>query len=181
MKFVLIRHARTRWNDAKRLQGWSDVEPYPEALSRFWEATEGIPIRPDVIYTSDLRRAVISGRLLLERYGNVPLLSDWRIRERHMGEWEGSYSEVIKREHPEALKVDFKLPGGESLLDVAERVEWFVRDVMAYAGGRGWRNVLVVTHQLTLEILRRRLLNLPIDDTVWDHLRGSGEWVLVEV
>ncbi len=181
MRFVLIRHARTRWNDAKRLQGWSDVEPYPEALTRFWEATEGIPIRPDVIYTSDLKRAVLSGRLLLNRYGEVPLLSDWRIRERHMGKWEGAYSEQIKREHPEALTVDFRLPGGESLLDVAGRVEGFVKDVLNYSRKRGWENVIVVTHQLTMEILRRKLLGLPVDDTVWDYLRGSGEWVLVEV
>ena len=181
MRFVLIRHARTRWNDAKRLQGWSDVEPYPEALTRFWEATEDIPIRPDVIYTSDLKRAVLSGRLLLNRYGEVPLLSDWRIRERHMGEWEGAYSEQIKREHPEALTVDFRLPGGESLLDVAERAEGFVKDVLNYSRKRGWENVIVVTHQLTMEILRRKLLGPPVDDTVWNHLRGSGEWVLVEV
>ena len=181
MRFVLIRHARTRWNDAKRLQGWSDVEPYPEALTRFWEATEGIPIRPDVIYTSDLKRAVLSGRLLLNRYGEVPLLSDWRIRERHMGEWEGAYSEQIKRDHPEVLTVDFRLSGGESLLDVAERVEGFVKDVLNYSRKRGWENVVVVTHQLTMEILRRKLLGLPVDDTVWDYLRGSGEWVLVEV
>jgi broad specificity phosphatase PhoE len=181
MKFVLIRHARTRWNDAKRLQGWSDVEPYPEALSRFWEATANVPVVPDAIYTSDLKRARLSGELLLARYGDVPLLSDWRIRERHMGEWEGVSSEEVRRKHPEALRVDFRLPGGESLLDVAERVGWFVEDVKHYAGRRGWNNLIVVTHQLAMEVLRRKLLGLPVDDTVWEYLRGSGEWVLVEV
>lgn len=181
MRIVLVRHARTRWNDAKRLQGWSDVEPYPEALTKFWEATESVPIRPSVIYTSDLKRAVLSGRLLLNRYGNIPLLSDWRIRERHMGEWEGRSSEEIKREHPEALRVDFRLPGGESLLDVAERVEGFLKDTLPYCRKRGWEDVLIVTHQLTMEILRRKLLGLPVDGTVWEYLRSSGEWVLVEV
>ncbi|NPA79560.1 MAG: histidine phosphatase family protein [Thermotogae bacterium] len=180
MIFVLIRHARTRWNDAKRLQGWSDVEPYPEALSRFWESTSSIPVRPDVIYTSDLRRAVVSGRLLIDRYGDVPLLSDWRVRERHMGAWEGRYSDEV-RENPEVFRIDFRLPGGESLLDVAERVKGFAGDVRSYAFKRGWRTVFVITHQLTMEILRRELLGLPLDESIWENLRGSGEWILVEV
>ncbi|NPB04070.1 MAG: histidine phosphatase family protein [Thermotogae bacterium] len=181
MRIVLIRHARTRWNDAKRLQGWSDTEPYPEALTSFWKMTEDIPLRPDVIFTSDLKRAKISGKLLLERYGSVPLIADWRLRERHMGKWEGRYSQEMVEEHPEILDVSFRMPGGESILDLYERVSKFADDLKWYCEKRDWQNVIVVSHQLAMETLRRKLLNLPVDGTMWDNLRSSGQWVLVEV
>ncbi len=181
MRVAVIRHARTRWNDAKRLQGWVDTEPYPEALTSFWERTQDIPFGPDVVFSSDLKRARVSAQMFLQRYGDVPVIYDWRLRERHMGEWEGRYSQEIKEKHPEVLRVDFRIPGGESVLDVYERVSRFAGDMVWYSSKRGWTKVFIVSHQITMEVLRRVLLGIPVDQTVWENLRGSGDWFEVEV
>jgi len=62
-RIYLIRHARTIWNDEKRIQGWADIEPYEEAKKFFLEKVKTINDKPSAIFTSDLKRAL-----------NIPLI-----------------------------------------------------------------------------------------------------------
>ncbi len=182
MKIYLIRHARTVWNDERRIQGWADIEPYEEAKKIFLEKVRKIPDNPDVIFSSDLKRAIISANLIRQLHPNTPILLDWRLRERNMGELEGKLYEGIREEFPELWgTVDVAPPGGESILDMAERLEKAVKDILWFSEINGYKVVFVISHQLAIEVLRRILLKEPVDKTIWENLIGSGDWIKLEL
>ena len=97
---LLVRHGETDWNAEQRWQGQCDV-PLNETgrvqarrlgarLARLWE--QGALPRPTRLLVSDLSRAVETAQLL-----NVaPLLeTDFRLRERGFGSWEGKTSAEV--------------------------------------------------------------------------------------
>jgi len=72
-RIYLIRHARTVWNDERRIQGWADIEPYEEAKRIFLDKVRAIKDKPSAIFTSDLKRAIISAQLIREIYPETPI------------------------------------------------------------------------------------------------------------
>jgi len=182
MKVFLIRHARTVWNDERRIQGWADIEPYEEAIRIFYERMKTINEKPDVIFSSDLKRALISAEIIKRIYGDVPIFIDWRLRERNMGKVEGELYEEIKGKYPELWgTVDVRPEGGESVLDMADRLRRFANDFIWFSNINGWKVAFIVSHQLAIEVLRRIFLNKDIDETIWNNLIGSAQWIELEL
>src|SRR5699024_10076146 len=89
---------------------------------------------PDTIIASDLRRAADTANVLGEQTG-VPVGFDKRLRETHLGTWQGCTPAEIERDSPadgERWRVDptFAPRGGESRVDVAERAVEVVDDLL---------------------------------------------------
>lgn len=91
---VMLRHGRSDWNDKNLFTGWydSDLSEAGEAEAR--EAgrllrEEGI--RPAVVHTSVLTRAVRTATLALEvmEMTWIPVRRHWRLNERHYGALQG--------------------------------------------------------------------------------------------
>lgn len=182
MKIYLIRHARTVWNDEKRIQGWADIEPYEKAKEVFLDKVKNIPDKPDVIFSSDLKRAIISANLIKTLYPDVLILIDWRLRERNMGKLEGKFYNEIKEKFPELWgTVDVAPPGGESIIDMAERLEKSARDIIWFSEVMGYNVVFIISHQLAIEVLRRIFLKEPINTSLWENLIGSGDWIELDI
>jgi broad specificity phosphatase PhoE len=88
-RLVLWRHGETDYNAAGRMQGhldsaltpvgWNQARFAAPALARF---------SPDLVIASDLHRATDTATVLTEALG-VPLRIDKRLRETHLGEWQG--------------------------------------------------------------------------------------------
>jgi broad specificity phosphatase PhoE len=82
--------------------------------------------RPDLIVCSPLIRAVSTARSAAEAYGQE-LLTDDRLREVDFGEWEGRTLSEIREQDPVSVErfeddpVEYGFPGGEPLLEAAER------------------------------------------------------------
>ncbi|MFT3874863.1 MAG: histidine phosphatase family protein [Propioniciclava sp.] len=134
-------------------------------------------------YSSDSGRALQTARLLLEQNtasGTVPLTDDPRLRELNFGTWEGrandrmwsavaemnglSYDGLADRITPrmfaDSLAVlDTADPlaadnwPAEDYDTIAARVTASMGDIVAHESGRGSRNVLVVSHGLTICVL----------------------------
>ena len=87
---VLVRHGRTEYNAAQRLQGQVDI-PLDD-VGR-WQAEVGAQallarFSPTAIVSSDLQRAAATAQYLGDAVG-LEVAYDARLRERSFGAWEG--------------------------------------------------------------------------------------------
>ena len=91
---VLLRHGESEWNAKNLFTGWVDVGLSERGLA---EASQGgrlladSGLRPDVLHTSVLRRAIDTADLALDRCERhwVPVRRSWRLNERHYGALQG--------------------------------------------------------------------------------------------
>jgi 2,3-bisphosphoglycerate-dependent phosphoglycerate mutase len=89
-KLVLIRHGQSQWNLDNRFSGWADVDLTEQGMAEAREAgrllTEG-GYSFDVAHTSVLKRAVRTLWGVQDEMGLMwlPVVTDWRLNERHYG------------------------------------------------------------------------------------------------
>ena len=93
-KLILLRHGQSVWNLENLFTGWTDVglteEGEAEArMAGRLMAQEGL--KPDVMFTSVLKRATETADLALEEAGwtDIPTKRSWRLNERHYGDLQG--------------------------------------------------------------------------------------------
>ncbi|MGQ4494328.1 phosphoglyceromutase [Dermabacteraceae bacterium P13101] len=98
---VLLRHGESEWNAKNLFTGWVDV-PLSEAGKE--EAVNGgkllkeSGIKPDVVHTSLLRRAIMTANLALDAADLhwIPVTRNWRLNERHYGALQGMNKTEIR-------------------------------------------------------------------------------------
>ncbi len=164
----LVRHGQTNWNLDKRYQGQTDIPLNETGLQQAVELADSLEgCRFDAIYASDLRRAQQTAAILSTRLGS-PVITDPRLREASFGQWEGENYFAMKERFPdfwEGRKVDPNAtvaPGGESLPQIAERMEAAAGDMAArHPGGR----LLLVSHGLSLSVLLCRMTGKPLNES----------------
>ena len=93
-ELILLRHGESVWNSSNRFTGWVDVPltPRGEAQARHaGELLRAAGLRPDVVHTSVLSRAVRTGELAVEAAGwtGVEVHEHWRLNERCYGALQG--------------------------------------------------------------------------------------------
>jgi probable phosphoglycerate mutase len=141
--------------------------------------------QPLKIVSSDLRRALDTALALGERAG-VPVSVDTRLRETHLGDWQGMTHVEVDAAAPGARlawrdNARWAPHGGESRVDVAARSVPLVRELLAEQTEWGIdgpdRPVVLVAHGGLIAALTAALLDLPVDN--WPILGGMGNasWV----
>jgi probable phosphoglycerate mutase len=136
--WALCRHAESAWHAAGRWQGHGD----PPLSARGREqaaalAAELLPLRFELVVTSDLGRAAETGAALARAFG-VERLGCPGLRELDLGRWTGLTRPEIAARDPEAL------------------ARFEAGDVAAPAGGAETRNDLARRAGATLAALRAR-------------------------
>lgn len=143
-ELLFIRHGRTAWNQARRIQGHIDIALCGEGRSALRGRRPPAACRDWPWYVSPLIRAQETARLL----GASTLFSDERLMEMDWGEWEGrtlpelradSSAEMAARE---ALGLDLRPPGGESPRDVQARLLAWLAEIAPTTP-----HAIVVTHK----------------------------------
>jgi 2,3-bisphosphoglycerate-dependent phosphoglycerate mutase len=91
---ILLRHGQSQWNASNQFTGWVDVDLTDQGRAEAVRAGELIAAgdrQPDVLYTSLLRRAIITADLALDAADRlwIPVQRNWRLNERHYGALQG--------------------------------------------------------------------------------------------
>jgi 2,3-bisphosphoglycerate-dependent phosphoglycerate mutase len=199
-KLVLIRHGQSQWNLDNRFSGWADVDLTEQGIAEAEEAgrllqAEGYSF--DVAHTSVLKRCVrtLWGVQDAMELMWLPVLTDWRLNERHYGALTGlNKAETAAKYGEEQVKIwrrSYDIPppplersanesvhdpryasldpkdirDTECLKDTVARVLPYWHEVLAPAIKAGHR-VLVVAHGNSLRALVKFLDGISDQDIV---------------
>jgi glucosyl-3-phosphoglycerate phosphatase len=183
---VMLRHGQTEYNAGSRMQGQLDTDLSDLGREQAAAAAEVLAKRqPLTIVSSDLRRALDTAVALGERSG-LPVLVDTRLRETHLGDWQGLTHLEVDAAAPGARlawreNARWAPHGGESRVDVAARSMPLVAELITEQSEWGVdepdRPVVLVAHGGLIAALTAALLGIPVDN--WPILGGMGNasWV----
>ena len=87
---ILMRHGESEWNVENLFTGWVDADLTERGCGEARAAGQALAaaeIRPHVVHTSLLTRAIRTATLALEELGLLwlPVRRSWRLNERHYG------------------------------------------------------------------------------------------------
>jgi 2,3-bisphosphoglycerate-dependent phosphoglycerate mutase len=91
---ILLRHGNSVWNQANLFTGWVDVDLSDQGRAEAQRAGELLAesgLKPELLYTSKLRRAINTAHIALNAADRVwiDVKRDWRLNERHYGALQG--------------------------------------------------------------------------------------------
>ena len=159
----LIRHARSVGNAAQQIQGWLDLplDDYGRKQARLLGERFHHKL-VTTVYASPLIRAAETAQAIALARG-LEVKYDERLREYHMGAWTGLTNREIEEMMPphridEWHGHDHVAPGAETGLDMRQRIDAFLADVLARHPGE---IVAVVCHGGTLGAFISSILGLP--------------------
>jgi broad specificity phosphatase PhoE len=160
----LVRHGQTDWNLVGRWQGHADIPLNSTGLEQARILADKLVQARQVftaLYSSDLLRAFQTAQVLGDRLGLIPV-KDRRLREISKGQWEGMLAGEARLRWNETSSnpLSARAPGGESILEVAERLARSADDISA---AHPIGPVLIVTHGLALATLLCQARRLPLE------------------
>jgi broad specificity phosphatase PhoE len=175
-RILLARHGETEWNRVGRWQGHAD--PPLNDAGRGQAAALAAELEGDgiaAVYSSDLRRASETARIVADRLG-LDVTEDRALREIDVGSWSGLTRDEVRERYPEGFAR--WLAGeighdGETREALAERVVGAVERIAAAHPGE---HVLVVTHGGAIRALRRHAVGDP-----GESLQNAGTFALALV
>jgi broad specificity phosphatase PhoE len=169
MDITFENHSTSTDNEAGRASGWSD--PSLSQTGREQARELGLRRRGtvDVVFCSDLRRAVETAEIAFD--DSVAVHPDARLREYDYGQMAGSPPELIHRERVHRIHEPF--PGGESFADVVVRVAAFLDDLR---GSHTSSRVLIIGHVGTHAALDHLLLGVPLREAAKKTFKWQPGW-----
>ena len=167
----IMRHGETEWNAAGRFQGHDDSPLTEKGEAQAREAGRRLaPLLPAdaLLLASPLGRAQATARLV---FGTAPFETDPLLMEIDIGGWAGATASELSAAHPDLFATPAydwydRAPGGERIAGLATRIAGFLADLPARAAGRP---VAIVTHGITLRVMRAQMLGLTLADETALH------------
>ena len=107
---ILLRHGNSVWNQKNLFTGWVDVDLSDqgrEEAKRAGELLGQSGLKPDVLYTSVLKRAINTAHIALDQIDRnwIPTHRSWRLNERHYGSLQGlDKAETLEKYGPEQFQ-----------------------------------------------------------------------------
>lgn len=181
MRVFLVRHGETEMNQRGCYYGCTDVHltdrgrSQARQLSRFFQKQS-----ISQVICSPLTRAVSTAEIIMEGRQISYVLED-RLSEQNFGIFEGGTYEELKERYNEEWKkwekdyYGYRIPGGESFLDVRKRTEAFLNELMEKKPD----TVLLVAHKGTLGHFLAASLQLP-PQGYWNFTLEQGCYSCVD-
>ena len=165
-RLYLVRHGQVADGHTDRYHGNNDIGLSSNGVRQLEELAAQLTAVPLAgVYASDLTRA-LSGAEIISRGRNLAPQTIPEFREVHFGAWEGlSFTEIAER-YPAELEarfrdlISFRIPGGESLLDVSSRVLPRLDEIIARHPGQAF---IIVAHAGVNRVILSEALGLPLD------------------
>ena len=144
----------------------------------------------DRVISSPLIRARSTAKYVLDGSDYISLNSrmetDQRLEEQHFGIFEGLTYKEIEKEYPEDLRAwnadfeNYRIPQGESFLDVRKRIDSFAEDLLQGKYGKGDGRILITAHKGTFGHLLASLLGLPASG-FWNFVIDQGAYSRIDL
>lgn len=194
-RLLLLRHGQTSWNTQSRFQGQLDIELDDVGRAQAERAAELLArLRPDLLVSSDLRRAMVTAAALARRTG-LSVTADVRLRETFAGQWQGLTSTQIDTRfgaERASWRAGSDLPAGvegERRSEVGARVSQALREHATALPDGGL--LVAVTHGGAASSGVHLLVGVPreswpvlsgLANCHWSllHERREGGWVVAE-
>ena len=177
---VLVRHGQSEWNAKNLFTGWKNPGLTETGVKEAISAGKLIKdekINFDIMYTSKLIRAQLTGNTILEiiNQSDIPIIKDTALNERNYGSLAGLNKDDARKKwgeeqvHIWRRSYDVPPPDGESLKNTAERVlPYFNKEILPKVVSGS--NILIAAHGNSLRSLimqldqlsKEEILNLEI-------------------
>jgi len=161
----LIRHGQVTGFDQPRYNGQADVALTDTGIRQYDRIRERLAnTKISACYTSDLTRCTTGAGIICRELGIEPVRRR-ELRELNIGIWEGLTWQEIQATWPDGWQsrladlVNYRVPGGENLLDVEARVMPVIKDIVARHEGE---EVLVVAHGGVNRIILLNAIGAPL-------------------
>jgi broad specificity phosphatase PhoE len=179
---VLLRHGRTDWNAARRIQGQADSQL--DELGRAQAAAVApvlAALSPAVIWSSDSDRAQSTAAYVADACGLTPVF-DSRLREYSLGPREGLYHHEFEADDPaefaEFARANWDaVAGAEKRAEVEERMTSALTEVAAAVPADGV--ALVVSHGAAIRTGAAALLGWSSEEALTLHGMDNCGWAVL--
>ncbi len=148
-RIYLVRHGQVEGFEEKRYNGQADVSLTALGRIQYQQLAERLKEKPlAAVYSSDLSRCLLGAHLLAEPHGLTPVPRA-ELRELNIGHWEGQTWKELQARYPDEWQArltdleNYRVPGGESTRDMAERALPVIRQLAERHRGE---EILVVGH-----------------------------------
>ena len=181
LEIYMARHGQTEWNVMGRMQGWLN-SPLTEngVQSAYYLGEEISRLDFDAYYSPPSERALKTLEIATDY--SVKITCDDRLREIGLGPWQGMLSRDIAKQYPVQYKQyydepeKFSIDDGENYYVLYERVNAFVKDILKNHFEQNMvKRVMIVTHGITLMMLRLIFNNDQIENIKDYHVSGNAK------
>ena len=186
---VLVRHGQSEWNKLNLFTGWKDPNLTQQGIAEASQAGEKLKdmsLKFDLMYTSVLQRAQLTGTIILEKLDqlNIPIEKNVNLNERDYGDLTGMNKDQARAEFGEEQvhiwrrSYDVPPPGGESLKNTYDRVvPYFKEKVLAQL--ESGKNILIAAHGNSLRSLVKYIENIS-EENILKFEIATGEPLFYE-
>jgi broad specificity phosphatase PhoE len=184
-RLVMIRHGQTDFNLEGRMQGHLESELTPKGIAQAYRAARlVVGYQPVRLISSDLSRAVRTAEQISVATG-LPVTLDARLRETHLGKWQGFTPEELEVEWPGAIAAwradpTWAPPGGESRIDVANRALPVVAELERELSGEEPVTAMFCAHGGLISSLACSLIGLVPNSWIVFGGLSNAHWAVVQ-
>jgi broad specificity phosphatase PhoE len=179
---LLIRHGQTEWNRQQVFRGRADIPLSNVGIGQAMALAERLAEEPiAAVYSSPLARALVTAEHVARPHDLQPHRVDG-LTDISFGAWEGRPHEDVRQEDGELYERWqsqphlVRLPDGESLAEVRQRVMAALNDIVARHSDS---MVAVVAHRVVNKVLLCAFLGLG-DDAFWRIRQDTGCLNIIE-
>lgn len=166
VEIIYFVHGTTYDNLNGKCSGWKQVELSELGKDQAKKLGENTNYKFDVIFTSDLIRAIESANIAWPQYEKI---QDSRLRECNYGDYDGKDKKLVVYEN----YITNPFPNGESLKDVEKRMKEFIEFLKENYDGK---TIGIVSHrapQLALEVITKRI---SLEEAIKNDWRKTKDW-----
>ena len=167
---LLIRHGQSEWNKLNLFTGFKNVDLSEQGIDEANKAGQNfkdLGLGFDIVYTSDLKRAQDTAKIILQNLGQWDqlysinkIINNINLNERDYGDLTGlNKKETAEKFGDEQVHkwrrgYSDQPPNGESLEDVVNRVKTYFDEEIIYSINKpDNENILIVAHGNSLRAL----------------------------
>lgn len=180
MKFILVRHGETKANVDGVYSGWSNYELTEKGKLQIKTlAKELKAYKVDAIYASPLGRTMETANEIAKVIGKE-IVTDDNLKEINFGVFDGKTAKEIEENYPEEWESwlkdyeSYRIPEGECLQDVINRVKGFIDSIKEEEGC-----YIIVSHGGVIQSIITYLLDLELKK-MWHFKCTPGGYVEID-